>query len=203
MSVIDWRVFIGYPALIASVAWLGVPMHLAALGLNWVAAAISATLTATLLRDRRLGWAMATLTPSYLAYSTMAMREATLLALTLAGLVIARRHRHVLGGVVLAAAVLVRPMACFAVLGALFQKSRENWRSARTVAIAATSATCLGLLLYHRWSGKALQNIQIYASDKRAYAGQLFTWPFASLITTPLRTGVAKWKSHTSGATLY
>jgi hypothetical protein len=194
LRLIDRRVFIGYPALIASVAWLGVPVHVAALGLNWVATAISAILTAITFRDRRLGWAMATLTPSYLLYSTMAMSEATLLALTLGGIVIVRRHRNALGGALLGAAGLIRPMACFAALGVLFERSQKSWRSARTVAIAAACATGIGLLLYHLWSGNALESVEIYATNERAYAGQLFTWPFESLIMTPIRSGVAAWR---------
>ena len=194
VSLIDRRVFIGYPALIAALGALGVPLHLAALGLNWASAAVSACLTAVLFRDRRLGWAMATLTPSYLLYSTMGMSESTLLAFTLAGLVLVRRRQDVGGGILLGAAGLIRPMACFAALGALFEKSREGWRSLRRVAVAAASALGAGVVAYQLWSGDALQNVQIYATDQRAYAGQLFAWPFESLIMTPIRADVALWQ---------
>jgi hypothetical protein len=145
-------------------------------------------------RDRRLGWAMALLTPSYLLYSTMAMSEPTLLALSLGGIAIVRCNRDVLGGGLLGAAGLIRPMAFFAVLGVLFERVRQNRRSAGVIAIAAAGAMAAGLLFHQFWSGNALQNVQIYATDKRTYAGQLFTWPFESLIMTPIRTEVASWK---------
>lgn len=194
LSLIDRRVFIGFPALIAAVGTLGIPLHWATLGLNWAASALSASLTAVLFRDRRLGWAMATLTPSYLLYSTMGMSEPTLLAFTLTGLVLVRRRQNAAGGVLLGVAGLIRPMACFAALGAIFEKKVDNWRSAVTVGGCALAALGSGLLAYHLWSGNALQNVHIYATDQRAYAGQMFTWPFGSLVLTPIRNHIALWK---------
>ena len=75
----DRRAFPGYPALIALFAALKVHPSAAALLLNWMGAAAAAVLSALLFRDRRVGWAMAVLTPSYVMYSTLAMSEPTLL----------------------------------------------------------------------------------------------------------------------------
>ena len=92
------RVFPGYPAVIALVHLLGVSVPAAALAVNWVASGLVAVATAVLFGDARFGWGMATLTPAYLMYSTMAMSEPTLLLFTLLGLILGERRAPVSAG---------------------------------------------------------------------------------------------------------
>src|SRR5690348_6178894 len=118
LDLFDRRVFPGYPALIALVTSVGLSAPVAALALAWLSTAATAVFTALLYHDRRMGWAIVMLTPSYLMYTTVVMSEAVLLAFTVGGLMLFYRRRAAAGGVLLGFAGLVRPMACFAVLGA-------------------------------------------------------------------------------------
>jgi hypothetical protein len=194
LTLFDRRVFPGYPALIATVMSLGVSAPVAALALAWLGTGITAVLTAVLYDDRRLGWAMVMLTPSYLMYTTLVMSEAVLLTFTVGGLVLLYRRRPGAGGILLGIAGLVRPMACFAVLGAALERFRRTPRAAILFCAVSAVIVGIGLWLMQLWNGDALQNVRIYASDDRAYAGQLFALPFESLIMTPIRLHVPLWK---------
>lgn len=194
LSLFDRRVFPGYPALIAAVSLLGVSVPIAALALCWCATGVTAVLTTILYDDRRVGWAIVMLTPSYLMYTTTVMSEGVLLAFTVGGLALLYRSRAVAGGGLLGYAGLIRPMACFAVLGAALERARRDRRSAVTVCITSAAVVGIGLLLMRLWSGDVLQNVRIYANDNKAYAGQLFGLPFESLIMTPIRYHVPLWK---------
>lgn len=194
VSAFDQRVFIGYPALIAALGAIGVSIPYAALALNWVASGAAAALTAVLFDDWRLGWAMVLLTPSYLMYSTTVMSEPTLLALTVAGLVIARRESPGMGGVLLGAAGLVRPMACFAVVGQAATMMGAKVRSVVILCVTAAVVVFAGYFALHQWTGTPLFGARVYATDARAYGGHLFGLPFESLIMTPMRQHVASWK---------
>ncbi|HKO19964.1 MAG TPA: hypothetical protein VJU82_13860 [Acidobacteriaceae bacterium] len=191
----DRRVFIGYPALIALLGWAGLSVTWAALLLNWLAAALTAPIAARLTRDQRVGWAMVVFTPSYLMYSTLAMSEATLIWCTLWGLWRWQNSRVRSAGFLLGLAGLIRPMACFAVLGML----AEGWRAKRsrqalTVSCLAALVVVAGLGLRQLWAGDALAHLGTYAHDRRAYGGHLLAWPFTSLISTPLHERVPIWK---------
>jgi len=191
----DRRVFPGYPALIALLSAVGLRADMAALVLNWLCTGLAAALSAVLFRDRRVGWAMAILTPSYLMYSTMAMSEATLLAFTTSGLVVAVRGRTLLGGVLLGYAILIRPVACFAVLGYIVYAVTDGKRTRAVVSgLAALAVVMFAAAGLYLWRGDALEGFRLYASDQRAYGGEPFTWPFESLIMTPLVVKTTVWK---------
>ena len=171
------RVFPGYPAIVAVAhVILRTPLAGTALAVDWASAAAAAGLSARLFRDVRVGLAVATLVPHYLMNSTMAMSEAPLLALTVAGLLLADR-RPLVGGLVLGSAGLVRPMACFAVAGAVARRPRR----AAVVAVAAAAVVVAGGVALHVWRGDALANVHGQAGY--AYHGRLFDWPFRSLVT--------------------
>ncbi len=198
------RVFPGYPAMIALLHQLHhlFPMRrfaVAAIAIDWVSAAAAAVFAAELFCDRRVGFAMAFLIPHYLMNSSLAMSEAPLLAFTLGGLLMVRRSR-ICGGGLLGAASLVRPMACFAGAGYAFAEFASK-RVARPSGLArlarvgvftlsAAVVVLIGLLLVHRWRGTALAGARYYASSPNAYDGQLITWPFRALLTTPFRRHV-------------
>jgi hypothetical protein len=190
----DRRVFVGFPSLIAMASLFGVPLHAAALGINWVACGLSAALVAILYRDSRLGWAMAFLTPSYVMYSSLAMSESTLLLFSVGGLVAAFRLRSVFGGILLGVAGVIRPTACFAVVGIAVERIRQDWRWAFVVCALSGLVVVGALLLMQLWSGDALQSIKIYSSDSSAYAGHPFALPFESLVMTPRQFNVPPWK---------
>ncbi|HET6248783.1 MAG TPA: hypothetical protein VFE47_13870 [Tepidisphaeraceae bacterium] len=146
----DQRVFPGYPALIAIVHRLGIPIDAAAVGVTWVSAGLVAALAAALFRDRRIGWAMACLPLQYFINSSLTMSEAPMLALALIGLLLANRGKIAGGGILLGLAGLVRPMACFAVLGQLLRSMIEvpkaspidpTTRSSPSIAIIAAGGS--------------------------------------------------------------
>ncbi len=192
------RVFPGYPAMIAVLHLVRIPWHIAALGLDWIAAIAAAAMSAMLFGDRRIGLAMATLIPHYLMNSTLAASEAPMLALTVGGLLAAKSKcasdekmaGDLAGGVLLGLAGLVRPVACFAVLG--YAASREKtpkWKIA-VLPAAAGIVVILALIGIHTWRGDPLANVRTQIESPGAYNGQLFTWPFHSLIVTPFEHAV-------------
>src|SRR5206468_1683361 len=122
LSAFDRRVFVGYPGIIAAISVLGLSLPTASLIVNWLCAGLAASLSALLYRDARVGWVLVFFPPSFLTYSTLAMTEATLLAFTLGGLLLTRRGRWLAGGILLGYAGLVRPVACFAVLGLMAER---------------------------------------------------------------------------------
>jgi len=191
----DRRVFPGYPALIALThSILHIPFGIAGLLLNGFSVALSAVLAAYLFRDRRVGWAMAVLTPAYLLYSAIPDSEATLLVFTLAGLLLALdRNRPWVGGILLGIACCIRPPAIFAALGGILAlMDRQNRASgARFVAGLVLTGLC-AFVSYHAWSGNALLSLNLY---KGAYSGRIFDWPFSSLLLTPWRYPVPLWKT--------
>ncbi|MHC4712787.1 MAG: hypothetical protein ACYTAN_05875 [Planctomycetota bacterium] len=191
----DWRVFPGYPGLIAAAHALGARADIAALLLNWLCAAAAAVLSALLFRDRRVGWAMAVLTPSYLMYSTLAMSEPTLMAFIIAGLVLAVAGRPLLGGLLLGYAGIIRPVACFAALGCIvWWAVQRKHKRAVVFAVAALAVVLAGVVGLALWRGSALEGLRLYAADERAYGGEPLTWPFKSLIFTPLSGKTTLWK---------
>lgn len=191
----DWRVFPGYPWLIAVPYAANMPADLAALLLNWLSAAAAAVLSAVLFKDRRIGWAMAVLTPSYLMYSTMAMSEATLMIFIVAGLLLAVRGRPLAGGLLLGYAGLIRPMAAFAGLGyVVWAATDRKYSRAIVFALSALAVVVIGAAGLAAWRGSAFDGLRLYALDERAYGGAPLTWPFKSLILTPLNRPTAPWK---------
>jgi hypothetical protein len=208
MTEYDRRVFVGYPLLIAGVHLLGVPLVWAAYGIDWVSSAVAAVVSAILTRNRRLGWAMVCLTPHFLLYSSIAMTEAPLLALDLGGILLAlwaidrelpdrRRWLYpLLGGLLLGYAGVVRPFACFAVAGVMAHALlRRNWRAAAIVAVASAGVVALAGIGLQLATGDALHNVKVYRDNPQAYDGEMFTYPFKSLIHQTLAGGVTPFKA--------
>lgn len=181
-----WRVFPGFPAMIAVVHKLGVPLNIAALVIPWISAGIAAAAAAALFNDMRIGWALSVLIPHYLTYSAMPMTEAPLLALLLCGLILACRGHPLIGGLLIGYGGLVRPVACFALAGYVLYAFWVNKRLAAILtSLAAGAVVAAGILLLHHWTGgNAFRGVNVYANHPGAYNGQLFTWPFHSLIAT-------------------
>jgi hypothetical protein len=190
MTEYDRRVFPGYPAMIAAAGWLGASLPWAALGITWLSAGAAAAGAAALFRDRRIGWAMVALIPHYPINSSMGMTEAPLLALTLGGMLLARHGggaRAGCSGALLGFAGLVRPVACFGVLGQMgVDVLRRRWRPALVVGAVSGIVVIGGILALHAWTGDVLRGVRVYANNPGAYGGRMFVWPFKSLIFTPL-----------------
>ncbi|MDB5301294.1 MAG: hypothetical protein JWO87_2957 [Phycisphaerales bacterium] len=188
----DRRVFPGYPGLIALLHLGHVPFTVAAIAVDWGSAGAVAALAAILFRDRRIGWALTCLIPQYFMNSSLAMTEAPMLALSLAGLILAERKRGVAGGFLLGLAGLVRPMACFAVLGQIWRDTLGRRFGNALVAAAISGAVVMtGIAALHAWSGDAMHGVKVYASDKSTYNGELIVWPFKSLIHESLRPEIS------------
>ena len=188
------RFFPGYPLLIAGLHSLGVPFAAAALLPSWLAAGVVAVLCALYFGDRRIGWAMAALTPSYVFSGSLICSEVMCLLCSLAGLLLARRDRPVSAGLAFGLGGLFRPVAVFAMLGAVAADLLER-RVRRPVAItAAAGLTVAAGLAAVQWRfGDALMSLRHY-TGAAAYGDQLLTWPFRALITVPLTTPVPAWK---------
>jgi hypothetical protein len=189
----DRRVFPGYPGLIAFGHLCGLSLALSALLIDWVAAGVAVVAAGLLFGERRVAWAMVFLIPHYLTNSSLAMSEAPLLAFTLVGLLLIVRSRHALmGGVLLGFAGLIRPMACFAVMGVMLALLAE--RRVRDSLISAACAAAVfgaGVLTLYLLSGDALWGVRIYHDSPRTYGGEIFVLPFQSLLTTPIREHVS------------
>ncbi len=185
----DTRVFPGYPLLIAAADCVGVLPEVSSLLITFLCAGVAAVAAAKLFEDMRIGWAMVFLIPHYVINSSLSMSEAPMLAFTLCGVLLAvRSDQDVLGGLLMGMAGLIRPVAAFAALGYLFYRWRRNEsRSAVTFALMAGMVIVLGLLGLHLAFGDAMHGVRAYASEPGAYNGNIFTWPFGSLILTPLQ----------------
>jgi hypothetical protein len=189
------RLFPGYPALIAALESLGVPESAAALLPSWLAAPAVAILCVFAFGDRRVGWAMAALTPAYIFSGSLISTEALCLLLSLAGILLAERGRAGPAGVAFGLAGLFRPVAVFAMLGAAAREVIAGRPRAAAGLVATAGATVAAGLVAVRWHfGDTLMSVHEYASDTGTFRGELFTWPFKSLITTPFTTSVAAWK---------
>lgn len=187
----DRRVFPGYPALIALAHLTGLSFPLAALLVDWICAGLAAAFARLLFGDARIGWAMVLLLPHYLGNSTLAMSEAPLLAFTLGGLLLAMNDRAVAGGVMLALASFIRPMACFAIAGLVASLLMDRrYRQTLIIAVSGIVVMGLGFAALHYFTGDALRGIRIYRESPRAYTGQIFEWPFHALLTVPRREHV-------------
>lgn len=189
----DLRVFPGYPALIAVMHRAGISLPLAALVVTWLSAGIAAAAATKVFDDARVGWAMTCLIPHYLINSSLGMSEAPLLAMVCVALLLLRNDRQVLAGIAFGFAGMIRPMACFALVGGLLAlQGRRQWRSG-LVLLVTTAVTFAGeVIALQLWTGDALRGIHVYAQHPGAYGGHMFAWPFQSLLTTPARDGARR-----------
>jgi hypothetical protein len=191
------RFFPGYPMLIAGLHRAGVPLAAAALLPSWLAAGIVAILCALYFGDRRVGWAMAALTPSYVFSGALICSEAMCLLGSMAGLVLVRRERPVAAGLAFGLGGLFRPVAVFALLGVvaaeLLGRRERRWPRATIMTAVAGLVVAAGLAAVHWRFGDALMSLRHYRGAA-AYDGQIFTWPFRALITIPLTSPVPAWK---------
>ena len=180
------RVFPGYPALIVLAHLLIPSWPLAAMALSWISTAAAAVMAAVLARDGRVGWAIALLPPHFLLYTSIAMNEGVMLALCLAAILLTVRgpSHGVIIGLLFGVACIVRPMACFAGLGYLaYAIPRLRYRQIVLVGVTCLAVAGGGFLLIQHAIGNALQAVHAYDSG---YGGEIITWPFKSLIFTPL-----------------
>jgi hypothetical protein len=179
----DRRVFPGYPAFIAIVHLAKIPLPMAALCVTWISAGIAASSGARAFGDIRVGWALTCLIPHYLINSSLGMSEAPLLAAECIALMLWREEHVVVAGAVFGLAALIRPMACFAVAGALFALMYDRrWSRAIRLAVPAAAVFGFGFIAMQFWTGNALQGVHIYANHPGAYAGHMIVWPFQTLI---------------------
>jgi small-conductance mechanosensitive channel len=103
--------------------------------------------------------------------------------------------RSWIGGALLGMAGLVRPMACFAVFGQTFMYAvRRRWATAASFAIASGLIVFAGLWLVQDWRHDALASFRYQALSPAAYDGHLLTWPFRSLLITPLAEHASGWR---------
>jgi hypothetical protein len=91
------------------------------------------------------------------------------------------------GGLLLGVAGLIRPVAAFAAAGMLvLQLAQGHRRRAASFAICAAVVAAAGIVGVHRFLGDPLHGVRAYTTEPGAYNGQIFTFPFSSLILTPL-----------------
>ena len=184
------RLFPGCPALIAALHAAGLPLDWAALLPSWLAVGPVAVACALYFRDRRLGWAMAALTPAYILTAAFISAEALGLLLVLAGLWRARRDDALGTGLLLGLSILTSPVAAFPFLGCLaFLACRKCWRGIIITALSTGLVVAAGFLVVAWRFGDAFQSLRHYPDAPAAYAGAQFTWPFAAILTAPQYPG--------------
>ena len=216
---LDRRVFIGYPALIALAGLAHLPLTFAALTISWLAAGVTAAMSGALFQDRRIGWALVFFPPSFLVFSSTAMSESAMLAFVVVGAyLILHREQYVSGALLVGYAGVIRPVACFAVLGVLAvlvyrwrvrqreistletiaprRMSLSDRGAASTFLVAAIAGAVViaGFVAVRLWRGDPFEGVKIYARSDDTFAGHMLAWPFSSLVMTPLRTAVPLWR---------
>ena len=195
LSEYETRVFPGYPAMIAVTHRLGVPLRMSALLVTWICAGVAAAVAVMVFDDARVGWAMTCLVPHYLLISSLGMSEAPMLAMVLLALLASQRNRPVLAGILFGFAGVIRPMACFALIGLIYARAREGkWKSGLFVMCVTGVVFGLEILAVQVWTGNALRGVHVYAQHPEAYAGHMFERPFQSLLTTPKKDGTPVYK---------
>lgn len=192
----DQRVFVGFPWAIAMTHRLGVPYHAAAAGLGLILPGLLCAAAAHWLRDKRIGWAMAVLPPHWVLDTSAVMNESLMLLLCVLAMVVLRRQPWwgVAGAAILfAAAGMVRPMACFATLGAiaLLLQAWRPWR-ATALAIGTLAALAMMFLAFKHFYWNPADNARAYDTQQLAYNGQVFTYPFGSFVEMAKTRGVLR-----------
>jgi hypothetical protein len=199
LTYLDLRLFPGTSMLIAALLAVKVPMAIASLGLCAGCSVVANVLAALLFQDKRIGYLMVAFIPDWLLVSTGVVSEAPLLAFTLAGLWMAMRRKGIasaaVGGLLLGFAGIIRPMACFALLGYFFVGIWQR-QLARAMIVAAMSGLVVAatLIWLHFWLGDALHGVKLYAREPGAYGGHLFDFPGHMLLATPFSHSVPKLK---------
>lgn len=188
----EQRLFPGYPGLMALLHFAGAPLHAAAVLPNWFAAGGIAVLSAALFADRRIGYAMAVITPSFLINSALVSAEPWCLLLGLAGLWFGRRNSIVASGIAFGLAGLMRPMACFILAGYVAMAiHRGRWSHALLCTAIAAIVVIAGMGMVAARFGSPFMSLSGYSHQKaygnEAYGDRFFTWPFESLVMTPSR----------------
>jgi len=191
----DSRVFPGYPLLIAGahlVTRLSIPT--CSLLVTFLGAGIAAALSAIYFGDSRVGWAVAFALPHAWINMSLAMSEAPVLALEMLGLMLARRNA-VISGLAFGLAGLTRPVALFALLGVFFGEKIPRFRGRIWIAVWAAVVFFCGIYLLREVTSGPLHEIHVYANSPRAYSGQIFTWPFHSILwmTFHGNVGFGRW----------
>jgi hypothetical protein len=190
------RHFPGLPATLALILLAHIPLTLGSCLFHWSMAATFVTATAALYRDWRVGLAMALVIPDLLlSTGGIQATEGPMLAFATLGLLCATRGHAALGGLLLGVAGVYRPMACFAVFGyCCHALARREYRRAAIVPLLSAAVVAVAVLgVKHLW-GDPLKGARAYVNEPLAFGGELFTWPFKSLITTPLHQHVGRAK---------
>jgi len=197
LSIYDQRVFIGYPLLIAATHILTfLPMSAASLLVTLISAAAVPAMTARFCHSRRAGWAVAILYPHVWCNFALPMSEAPMLVFALAGLLAGRNQRAITAGIFFGLAILIRPVAIFALFGWLVDRlAHGHFARAVESTIFASIVGLLGLLLSQHLYGSPLHNVSVYASSPQAYAGPIFTWPLHAILWMTFfgHPGVWRW----------
>lgn len=183
----DQRVFPGYPLLIAAANALGLHMVVAALAISWLSVVAVMFLCWKLYSDIKVGILSGFLIPAYLFTTSSVMNESLLCALCVAGVLAAMRGRPILAGLILGCAGAVRPNALFAFIGlvAHYVFVNRSYRDLAKSSLAAALPILLSSLFVWSTFGHPLASVRGY-NLPGAYDGSILTWPFYSLVTTPL-----------------
>lgn len=188
------RVFPGYSMLLAPLGFLGRrAVEVGAVLINWVAAGGAAVAAASFLRDRRAGWALATLPPTWLMFTTMVKNEAVWLLLITWGVLFCLEGRLLFSAVLIGFSGVVRPWSCFVEIALLYWLwNRETGERALQHGALAAATVVAGLLSAEWMAGAGFDFLTSYSGTD--YKSDVFAWPFESVVMTPLETGVPAWK---------
>src|SRR5262249_14181718 len=138
---------------------IGIPLPWSGLLITLLTAAFSCGLAATLCCDKRVGWAMATLTPINLLNTTMVMNEAAMTICILSGLILAlRKNQIILASTLLGMAALIRPMGGFAACGlfSFYLLQNKNYRNLLIMILVIGLIGGLGMMMVRSWAGDSV-----------------------------------------------
>jgi hypothetical protein len=198
----DRRVFVGLPWAIAMVERTGIPYAVASQGICLIFSGLMCVIGAQWLRDARIGWALAILPPHFVLDTSAVMNESLMLLLCMVGLwacmTTSSRFRSSIGMLVLAslafgAAGMVRPMACFATLGAIAMLLQDR-KPRQAALLAAGSLVVFAVLfaLFTKVYWNPIENVKVYRDHPTAYGGEMLTWPLKSFIHAAAERGVLR-----------
>ena len=191
----DQRVFVGYPWLIAMTHRVGLPYGWGAMALGIGCAGLLCAATAAVFGDRRVGWAMAVLPPHWVLDTSAVLNESLMLLLCVAAFAaVMRRERGwlVAAAALFAAAGMVRPMACFATLGAIAMLvDARLYRRAGALAFGTGAALLILLVAFAALYWNPLDNARQYNAQPLAYNGRLITFPFGAFVDYARTRGLA------------
>lgn len=168
------RLFPGYPLLIAALG-LGREFVYPAFWVSIGCAGLCVMLVDRLGRDRRLGWYMALITPSWLMFTSTAMSDSLALALAMGALLAIERRRWAWAGLAAGMSFVVRPVGALLIVPIAIEARACGPRVLVKALVAAAWAPLVYFVSSRVMLGDAMR-------AARQYTAQDFAWPLWAIL---------------------